>query len=579
VFSVDHIFNQCGEGCIPADKFTLYKLFEPGLTKATVEHPCAATSAPKASKYAKTHNYTVYTKTVTHGIKQLNVTLDLYKPEESIEESISEDVTTPCCQNACPAGLIKVFSVDHIFNQCGEGCIPADKFNLYHLFEPGLTKATVEHPCAATSAPKASKYAPDMKYTEYTKTVTHGIKQLNVTLDLYKPAKVEALAVYAEESTPCCQNACPAGLIKVFSVDHIFNQCGEGCIPADKFNLYHLFEPGLTKATVEHPCAATKAPYNIEGHYSVYTKTVTHGVKQLNVTLDLYKPDNKPSSDDHAEKMSQLATAFSTTVRGRGTPSCIMKNCSSELGACLKDGSCRKATFCNAKCQLPWNKNVEGCNLLCELSYGYNSTTYRNMMQCMSDHSCLPTMPSDGICLADDSQTIQNLTDISQVSGKWWIVRGMNCGQKGWPAGFDYFPCQRDEFVPDPTTPGKWIDHIAYCGGTDNKCTTDMLFTVANVSMTKPGVMTHYYTDPPLKPQTEEWRVLSWPHPDWMLYVYCGDVPTGPYAGGSVVTRGHKRTTDIPAYVEKIFREVSEQYGFAYDDMCVSDDSIAACTD
>ena len=39
------------------------------------------------------------------------------------------------------------------------------------------------------------------------------------------------------------------------------------------------------------------------------------------------------------------------------------------------------------------------------------------------------------------------------------------------------------------------------------------------------------YTDPPLKPQTEEWRVLSWPHPDWMLYIYCGSTPTGPYAG------------------------------------------------
>lgn len=39
------------------------------------------------------------------------------------------------------------------------------------------------------------------------------------------------------------------------------------------------------------------------------------------------------------------------------------------------------------------------------------------------------------------------------------------------------------------------------------------------------------YTDPPLKPQIERWLVLSWPHPDWMLYIYCGHTPTGPYAG------------------------------------------------
>ena len=25
--------------------------------------------------------------------------------------------------------------------------------------------------------------------------------------------------------------------------------------------------------------------------------------------------------------------------------------------------------------------------------------------------------------------------------------------------------------------------------------------------------------------------MLSWPHPDWMLYIYCGSTPTGKYAG------------------------------------------------
>jgi hypothetical protein len=202
-------------------------------------------------------------------------------------------IAAACCTNQCPSGTIKVYSVDHIFNQCGEGCIPADKFEIYSLFEPGLKKATVEHPCAATAAPKAAKYDPTDYYTEYVSTVTHGLKQLNftVTLDLYKPAKKDLDAV--EPAGPCCNQQCPATTIKVYSVDHIFNQCGEGCIPADKFNLYHLFEPGLTKALVEHPCAETKAKYKIEGNYSIYVSTVTHGIKQFNVTLDLYKPDDK----------------------------------------------------------------------------------------------------------------------------------------------------------------------------------------------------------------------------------------------------------------------------------------------
>ena len=46
-----------------------------------------------------------------------------------------------------------------------------------------------------------------------------------------------------------------------------------------------------------------------------------------------------------------------------------------------------------------------------------------------------------------------------------------------------------------------------------------------------PDPLLYRYTDPPLKPQIEKWRVLSWPHPDWMLYIYCGFTPTGPYAG------------------------------------------------
>lgn len=198
-------------------------------------------------------------------------------------------------------------------------------------------------------------------------------------------------------------------------------------------------------------------------------------------------------------------------------------------------------------------------------------------MQCMSDHGCLPVSPSDGVCLANDSDTIKNLTDMTQVKGKWWILRGLNCGQEGWPAGFDYFPCQRDEFVPGDN--GQWTDRIAYCGGTNDTCVTPMVFTVANVSLTSPGVMTHWYTDPPLIPQVEEWRVLSWPHPDWMLYVYCGSTPTGPYAGGSVVNRNNDPSTigDIPVYVEEEFRSTAHHFGFNYNAMCVS--HVTNCSD
>ena len=122
-----------------------------------------------------------------------------------------------------------------------------------------------------------------------------------------------------------------------------------------------------------------------------------------------------------------------------GSGTCILANCSKPAITCLLDTLCREAVICNYKCQ--GKTDEEACNLLCELTFGYSSTKYRNLMQCMSDHGCFPKAPPDGTCLANDTDTIRNFTDMAQARGKWWILRGLNCGQKGWPGGFDYFPC------------------------------------------------------------------------------------------------------------------------------------------
>ena len=102
-------------------------------------------------------------------------------------------------------------------------------------------------------------------------------------------------------------------------------------------------------------------------------------------------------------------------VRGQvgGPGTCVLLNCSIPTLECLLDRQCRKAALCNAECLD--KKNNEACNLLCELTYGYNSTKYRALLQCMSDHGCLPVSPPDGVCLANDSDAIKNLTDMAQV--------------------------------------------------------------------------------------------------------------------------------------------------------------------
>ena len=52
---------------------------------------------------------------------------------------------------------------------------------------------------------------------------------------------------------------------------------------------------------------------------------------------------------------------------------------------------------------------------------------------------------------------------------------------------------------------------VTYCGGSADQCVTDMIVTIANVSMTAPGVVHHDYTDAPLSPQvsTKYWLLIG----------------------------------------------------------------------
>ena len=79
-----------------------------------------------------------------------------------------------CCEACTVEGEIKYYSIDTLFNRCGECCMNPDKYWIYHIFESGLTEAQVDHPCE------------ELGYTEYEKTETHGAMGITVTLDKYK---------------------------------------------------------------------------------------------------------------------------------------------------------------------------------------------------------------------------------------------------------------------------------------------------------------------------------------------------------------------------------------------------------
>ncbi|KAK3256391.1 hypothetical protein CYMTET_34473 [Cymbomonas tetramitiformis] len=176
------------------------------------------------------------------------------------------DSDTPCCVTCSTPGQEKYYSIDHIFNQCGECCFEPSKFWEYKIFEPGLTKANASHPCS------------DHGYGNYTETVTHGAGNIHMTLDMYKAVKT----ISNETNTPCCE-ACPTlGHRKYYSIDRSANTCGESCLEPTKFQEYKKLEPGLTYSdgTSSHPCS--------DHGFAKYTETLTESAGEIKMTRDMY---------------------------------------------------------------------------------------------------------------------------------------------------------------------------------------------------------------------------------------------------------------------------------------------------
>ena len=92
-----------------------------------------------------------------------------------------------------------------------------------------------------------------------------------------------ALLSYASAMDVCC-NACPEGQIKTYSIDKMFNMCGESCMAEKDYWKYKIFEPGMKKANSFDEKACEKQGY------SVYKETDTHGVPHIiSMTVDMYK--------------------------------------------------------------------------------------------------------------------------------------------------------------------------------------------------------------------------------------------------------------------------------------------------
>eukprot|EP00929_Paragymnodinium_shiwhaense_P080365 TRINITY_DN4190_c0_g1_i1.p1 TRINITY_DN4190_c0_g1~~TRINITY_DN4190_c0_g1_i1.p1 ORF type:complete len:330 (-),score=82.56 TRINITY_DN4190_c0_g1_i1:162-1151(-) len=286
---------------------------------------------------------------------------------------------------------------------------------------------------------------------------------------------------------------------------------------------------------------------------------------------------------------------------------CIMTHALSQLYKCKTDAECNKYLQCTLDCQKLSDAKRCPCSYYCQMQGAHNKkfTDYIDAtMPCLKEYTC----PVDGTCLAEDKDALQNITSLDQIAGDWWVLRGVNCGQqtatledvaakffarrrleadspslnptpgKSYPGGYDWLPCQHERIVrsnhkyPFPTS--EWVNNITYCAGENGgmkECKSPIIDTVANISLPSPGVIFHNYTDAPVNPQEEYWRIISHPHQDYMMLLWCGSIRKDflVYNGGLTLSK-KRNEANMPAYVHKAFEEAGAKHGVVYSQMCPS---------
>ena len=51
-------------------------------------------------------------------------------------------------------------------------------------------------------------------------------------------------------------------------------------------------------------------------------------------------------------------------------------------------------------------------------------------------------MPDDGVCKVSEKDGQKDLTDVSDIEGDWWVIKGLN-------PHYDSFPCQHNIYRQD----------------------------------------------------------------------------------------------------------------------------------
>jgi len=266
--------------------------------------------------------------------------------------------------------------------------------------------------------------------------------------------------------------------------------------------------------------------------------------------------------------LSELSSQVGTVEKSPET--CMTFHCALQIGACFFDQQCFDAIMCMQECD--GRPDEFQCQFTCEMTLGMDNEHFSDLINCMAKNDCFPEVPPDGHCLAGPEDCVEGIEDFDTIYGDWWVVRGVNCGQEGWPGSYDWYPCQHGRFV---LVEDDWVNNTTYCGGSNSVCETDIIVTIPKATLPSSGYIRLDYgpADAPLLPQVEKWYVVSWPEPDYMFVFWCGENPALTYNGGYVLSR-KRNIDDMLPETEAVFRQLVADKGLDYDLMCPSDNTM-----
>ena len=153
-------------------------------------------------------------------------------------------------------------------------------------------------------------------------------------------------------------------------------------------------------------------------------------------------------------RISQYLTSAAMDPDFFTIPACLSYNCLDSMMTCVQDKDCKATMDCSMECQLTQPRNKQAmCAYICELTDGYLNQKFEDLMLCMIENNCMSSYPQDGTCVAKEEDGGETITDMNQIKGDWWVIKGLNCGEsEEYPGGYDWFPCQHERWNFDPET-------------------------------------------------------------------------------------------------------------------------------